>query len=165
MNSNLEQLIEALREELTQYGEMLALLEQQQEYVINNDTTNLLNSIDTIGKQTYTINNVRSKRDTFRAQLCREFGLQEESSFAELLNKLPLEYKLLLNALIEENNTLLLRIQMRARQNHLLLKKSIELIQDLISTLMPAQRINTYNKNGGFGSDTEGKPSFYSSIC
>ena len=45
MNDLLHNLIEALREELKQYGEMLAVLEQQQDSVVRRQVDDLLRNI------------------------------------------------------------------------------------------------------------------------
>ncbi len=45
-----------------------------------------------------------------------------------------------MQALVQENNELLVRVQQRARQNHLLLLRSLELMQKLINSLFPGSR-------------------------
>ena len=42
MNEELNSLITALREELTQYGEVLALMQEQQQFIINRSANELL---------------------------------------------------------------------------------------------------------------------------
>ena len=50
---------------------------------------------------------------------------------------------------MDENNELLVRVQQRARQNHLLLSRSLELMQGLLNSLFPASETRVYNGQGG----------------
>jgi len=50
--------------------------------------------------------------------------------------------------LVHENNALLVRIQQRARQNQLLLSHAVELMQQLINSILPGGSIKTYDNNG-----------------
>ena len=111
-------LIDALRHELHQYGEMLALLDRQQE----------------IG------------------QALRK---PEAAAFADLMPLLPEKFRPAVEALVRENNELLVRVQQRARQNHLLLSRSVELMQRFMHALIPASQPTTYN---GAGSVDGGLP-------
>ena len=65
---------------------------------------------------------------------------------------LPSDYRPLIRALVEENNELMFRVQQRARQNHLLLSRSVELMQNCISSLFPGTRQKVYGGNGGLAS-------------
>jgi endonuclease V-like protein UPF0215 family len=58
----LENLIEALRNELQQYGEMLALLDHQQEMVLQQRTDDILHSISAIDSQSAAIQAARANR-------------------------------------------------------------------------------------------------------
>ena len=53
-----------------------------------------------------------------------------------------------MNALVQENNALLTRIQHRARQNHLLLRQSLDLMQRFLTTLFPSHEPRVYNGGG-----------------
>ena len=55
MTATLEHVIEALRNELQQYGEMLALLEAQQEAVSQRESGSVLTSVPTIEAQSSAI--------------------------------------------------------------------------------------------------------------
>ena len=67
---------------------------------------------------------------------------------------LPQEYRPLMHALVDENNQLLLRVQQRARQNHLLLNRSVDLMERFINTLVPGSRAPTYDEAGHLFSAT-----------
>ena len=148
MNEPLHNLIEALREELKQCGEMLALLDQQQELVMLRQTPGLLQIVAAINAQAETLQAVRLERDQRRRHLARTLGLNEDVSFKDLIPRLELNYQPLIQALVQENNELLVRIQQRSRQNHLLLTRTLEMMQRFMSTLFPGNGKPVYNGAG-----------------
>ena len=70
-----------------------------------------------------------------RARSRRSAASRTTAAFADLIPLLPADYRPLLQALVEENNELLVRVRQRARQNHLMLRRSVELMQELLNTL------------------------------
>ena len=148
MNELLQHLIEALREELKEYGEMLALLEQQQQMVMHRQTQDLLQCATAINAQAETIAAARRERAQHQRHVAVRLELPEDATLARLTPRLPAEYQPLVQALVQENNELLVRIQQRARQNHLLLSRIVELMQRFLSTLFPGNPPATYNDLG-----------------
>jgi flagellar biosynthesis/type III secretory pathway chaperone len=131
----LRKLIESLREELKNYGEMLALLDRQQEYLLTRAASEVSLSIDLVTAQGNAINNARDRRENCRREVAKAAGQEEEICFANLIPQLPPDYQPLLQALVDENNELLSRVRRRARQNHLMLKRSVELMQEVLNSL------------------------------
>src|SRR5262245_44911285 len=148
MKDLLQNLIEALREELKEYGEMLALLDQQQEMVMHRRTQDLLQCVAAINSQADTIAVARHEREQRQRRIALQFQLPETTTFSTLVQCLPAEYRPLMQALVQENNELLVRVQQRARQNHLLLSRIVELMQRFLGTLFPDSSPATYNDNG-----------------
>ena len=141
-------LVSALREELEQYGEMLALLDRQQQQVIARAADEVFQSIGLIKSQGVAIQTARARREVCRASVAKDLLQSEHAPFADLIPLLPADYQPLMKALVEENNELLVRVRQRARQNHLLLSRSMELMQGLINTLFPARETRVYNGLG-----------------
>ena len=164
MNEQLNNLIEALREELKQYGEMLALLDQEQELVIQRQTSGIPSCVTAINAQAETLNAVRHEREQRRRQLARTLQLGEETCFSELTSRLPAQYQPLLQALVQENKELLVRVQQRARQNHLLLSRMVELMQKLINSVVPGAGPSTYTEGGVVATSAAAPQSFYDAI-
>src|SRR5215472_3791514 len=136
MNDLLHNLIEALREELKQYGEILAMLEQQQQSVVHRQTKALLQNVAEVNTQATVIAAVRHEREQRRCRVARQLRLQESAPFAVIVPLLPADYRPLVEALVRENNALLIRIQQQSRQNHLLLTfHAVELMQQLINSI------------------------------
>lgn len=148
MKLELEQLIDTLREELTQYGELLALLEEQQHLIVSRSAEGLLENLASINAQVPKIGAARNRRDQLRQELALAAGQPADISFRDLIAVVPQEYRGLLEALVEEINSLLLRSQQRLRQNHLLLSRSLELMQKMITSLFPSSGGQTYNQSG-----------------
>jgi flagellar biosynthesis/type III secretory pathway chaperone len=148
MNEPLQNLTEALREELKQYGEMIALLDQEQELLMHRQTAGLLQSVAAINSQAETLQAVRLEREQRRRHVARSLGLDEAIAFKDLTPHLGSNYRPLIQALVQENNELLVRIQQRARQNHLLLSRAVELMQRFIDSLLPGAGPATYTDAG-----------------
>jgi flagellar biosynthesis/type III secretory pathway chaperone len=148
MNDLLPNLIEALREELKQYGEMLARLDQQQNLVMLRQTCDLMQNVATVNAQAATIAAARREREQHQRHIARRLNLPESAGFTAIVPLLPPDYRPLVQALVQENNELLIRVQQRARQNHLLLSHAVELMQQLINSIFPGAAPTTYNEAG-----------------
>jgi hypothetical protein len=148
MKELLSNLIEALREELKQYGEMLALLDQQQQLVMHRQVAELPDNVNCVNAQAGVIAAARQEREQRQRHLARLLEQPESVAFAVLIPLLPSDYRPLVDALVCENNELLVRVQQRARQNHLLLSHCVELMQQLINSIFPNVTPTTYNVSG-----------------
>jgi len=137
MSVDLTKVIEALRNELQQYGEMLAQLDHQQELVKMCGADDILHSIASINAQSANIQSARERRENTQQELAATLGQPEDATFAALLPLLPEPYRPLLGALVQENNELLDRVRRRAGENQALLRRSLELMQRFITTLSP----------------------------
>jgi flagellar biosynthesis/type III secretory pathway chaperone len=163
MNELLPNLIEALREELKEYGEMLALLDQQQQMVTHRQTQDLLQCAGSINVQAEAIAAARREREQRQREVARELKLADGASFNDVLPKLPMAFQPLVKALVQENNQLLARIQQRARQNHLLLTRITELMQRFLGSLFPGNP-TTYDNAGQLLSTALPQHSVYDAI-
>lgn len=141
-------LLTALRQELKQYGEMLARLDQQQEYVIVRAAEDVLRSAGSIQEQMETIQAARQEREQRQAEVVTFLKLEGDPTFARLIPILPAPYRVAIASLVREINDLLARVQHRARQNHLLLHRSLEMMQQFLSVLLPVAPPKTYNGGG-----------------
>ncbi len=90
----------------------------------------------------------RLEREQRQRVVARQVGLADDTPFTVLLPLLPGEYRPLVQALVQENNELLKRIQRRARQNHLLLSRIVELMQRLFDPFFPNSQPVTYTDSG-----------------
>src|SRR5208282_4954242 len=165
MTEDIANLVSALRQELEQYGEMVVLLERQQQQIGARCADEVYQSIGPVKRQGLAIQQARIHREECRAQLAQTLQRAEDSSFAELIALLPADCQPLLCSLVRENNGLLARVRQRARQNHLRLSRSIELMQGLINSLFPARISRTYNGQGTMKLRRLSPRSFYEATC
>ncbi len=61
-NDDINRLIESLRDEMTQYGELLALQQEQQELIINRKPQELLTNLNDVNGQMEKIAEARQAR-------------------------------------------------------------------------------------------------------
>jgi hypothetical protein len=148
MTQTLEQLVAALREELQQYGEMLALLDRQQTLVARRTATELLQSVSDINAQTAVLSVARQQREIAQRAVARELELPEDATLVQVIRRIPAPQGALVQVLLDENNTCLLRVKQRAGQNRLLLSRSVELMQRLLNTLLVEAHTPVYNGSG-----------------
>jgi hypothetical protein len=123
MKEILPNLIESLREELKESGEMLALLDRQQQMAGHQPSQDLLQYAATLHAQSETVAAARREREQRQRQIVRKLGLPEATAFVELLPHLPADYRPLLEALAQDNQESLLRVHQHAQQNHLLFNR------------------------------------------
>lgn len=148
MTATVEPLVETLREELKQYGELMALLESQQQMVLARNADGMHSIAIEIDHQAVVLESMKAARSQAQNTLMASMGIHTEISFEELFPKLPSEYQPLIQALVEENNRSIERIDRIAKQNHSLLTRSIELINGLIKSVTPESKPDTYNQRG-----------------
>jgi flagellar biosynthesis/type III secretory pathway chaperone len=164
MTEAIEKLVAALREELQHYGEMLALLDQQQESAINRLADEMFAATTAIQSQAGVMQTARRDREQCQRELARELCVVETSTFVEIIPLLPSNYRPLVKSLVDENNALLQRVQQRARQNHLVLSRSVELMQQFLGTLLPAHATHIYDGQGERQSRALPAPPLYEAV-
>lgn len=150
MNEELNNLVNALREELTQYGEVLALMQEQQELIINRAANDLLINLNRVNEQMERVAIARNQRETCRQNLVAALGGAEDTTFRQMTEMLPPEVQPLLDALVQEINHMLQNIQRWLKQNHLLLKRSLDLMQTIMKNMFPSAEAaaGTYGRSG-----------------
>jgi flagellar biosynthesis/type III secretory pathway chaperone len=163
MKELLENLIEALREELKEYGEMLALLDHQQQMVMHRQTQDLLQCVAAVNAQVEAIAAARCEREQHQRHIALQLDLEENAPFTAMIPHFPSQYRPLIEALVQENNELLVRVQQRARQNHLLLNRAVELMQRFLGSLFPGTPA-TYNETGRMPAISLPQRSMYDAI-
>lgn len=165
MIEQVEKLIGALREELQQYGEMLARLDEQQQFVVRRAAEAALQSAPLIQAQSALLAQTREQRFAAMRELAGGLGLAESATFQELIPLAPADYRPLLEALVHENNELLQRIHQRARQNHILLSRTVESMQHVINSLGIHRPTPVYNEGGTVFVPPASRPAIYEAVC
>ena len=166
MNEELNSLITALREELTQYGEVLALMQEQQQFIINRSANELLLNLNVVNEQMEKVSVARNHRESCRRALVATLGATEETTFYQMTEMLPSEVQPLLKALVEEINQLLQHIQKWLRQNHMLLSRSLDLMKQIMKGMFPSSSATagTYSRGGQVSPVTPPPSTLYEGI-
>ena len=151
MKEQLKQLVKNLRDELIHYGELLSLLEQQQEMIVNRSADGLMQNLTSIHAQMAEVAKARTDREETRKGLAEMLQLDADTPIKDIYPSVPLDYRSAVEALVDEVNELLLKANQRLRQNHLLLSRSLEFMQKLIQSLFPTQAGQTYDQSGQLG--------------
>ena len=135
MTQILEQVIEALRDELQQFGEMLALLESQQTSLNRGDIGGIAGTAAAIDSQRNVIESARARRENLQKQLAWTVGDPGSQSLQSLLPRTPDIYRPLLLALVGEINQLVEAVRTRLEANQLQLRRALDLTARLLSTI------------------------------
>ena len=107
---------------------------------------------------------MRREREQHQRNVARQLALDDEAPFQAIIPLLPADYRPLVQALVQENNELLVRVHHRTRQNHLLLSHAVELMQQLISAIFPGGSPKTYDKSGRLPAGNLPQYSLYESV-
>jgi deoxyribodipyrimidine photolyase len=133
MTSSLIQFVEALRQELQQYGEMLALLDIQSQQVAPRAGEDIQRSIAAINAQIEVIQSAREQTRASQRRLAESLEQAADCGFSSLIPLVPEPYGVLVDALVRENHELLERVRQRAEQNQALLGRSLHSMQHFIT--------------------------------
>lgn len=148
MITDWEPLAQALRDEMKEHGGLLNLFDEQQAAILRREPDAVLAVIESISMQARTIDFCRKQREALVKQCAAAVNLPEESPLSHLLTHFTEAVRPLLQALIDEVNHLISRTKKRARQNQMLLARSIEVSQQILQRLNPEAVTKTYSPKG-----------------
>lgn len=137
MNASLEHVVEALRNELQQYGELLALLEAQHGSLERHEPWHALNTATALDAQRVTVEVARHQRQDAHRKFAWSAGRPDASTFQSLQDVIPSQYQGLLDALIRDINHAIAQAQERVIINHSLLRRALDRTEQLLATISP----------------------------
>ena len=140
MTPSLQQYIEALRQELQQYGEMLALLDAPHKRPVGCGNDPLARPLADINTQVRVLHAARQQSRASQRRLAASLGEPVHGAFSRLILRVPEPYRGLVNALVQENRELLARVRERAEQNRALLGRSLEALQQFTTAWAREER-------------------------
>ncbi len=141
-------LVDLLREELAGYGGLLACFDDQQQRLLRGEPDSVAEASAAIESLVAETATHRATREAWARTFAAAHGRPAESTLRQLLPLFPLDQQPLLAALIDEINHLIYRVRHRARQNHLLLARAVELHRETIEFIRPGTRTRTYAPTG-----------------
>lgn len=148
MSTPWEYIAECLREELADYGGLLHLFEEQQRALFNRDADTVLQLANDIEVHARAVGQSRCRREQAVAALAEANRKPTTSTLRSLLPFVEADARPLLEALINEVNTLLHRVRRTSRHNHTLLTRAVEVHQDTMQSLRPNAFTKTYSPAG-----------------
>ncbi|MFT3783255.1 MAG: flagellar protein FlgN [Nibricoccus sp.] len=149
MNLSWEFITECLRNELQEYGALLALFEEQQANLLRRDADQVAALALSIEEQARATHVCRERREKCVREFALKQGCPPDASLRQMLPHFPVEVQPLLGALIDEINHLIHRIRRDARHNQMLLSRAVEAHDEALRALMPETFQNrTYSPRG-----------------
>ncbi len=141
-----EQIIDALRAEMQEYGGLLNLFDQQQNAILNRNTDSIATMEQTIEAQLATLRARRGHRERLVTALTPD--VEPHPTLLQSILLFPQAMRPLIEALAAEVNRLIGRVRRRAQQNQMLLARTVEVTQELCERLKPGTVTRTYAPNG-----------------
>ena len=148
MNEPWITITECLRRELSEYGCLLRLFEDQQNSLFSRDATNVLRLSAEIEQQVRFLHESRRSREEAVATFAVSHGEPVNATLRSLIPLFAAEVRPLLEALIGEVNVLIHRVRRVSRHNHTLLARTVDNHQQLLRALQPDSFMQTYAPDG-----------------
>lgn len=143
-----EPLVALLRLELQEYGGLFSLLSRQQDQIVDRRPDAILAINDEIEAQTQAIADLRTRREQMVTDLHAQSGAVGTVTLRSIIPHFPASVQPLLEALMNDINHMLRRNRQKARQNHLLLARAMELTEQTLRVLQPENFTRTYQRSG-----------------
>lgn len=138
----------ALREELSQYGRLLNLFDEQQNLILRRDPEGVLDVTDKIDQHLEIVRQTRRQREDIVRDLVQEAGFYSDAPLTQHVTCFPEPVQPMFKALIAEINRLLTHTRRRAGQNRALLARAVELSEQLLQRMRPDRMTKTYSNRG-----------------
>lgn len=148
MQNLLEELAAALRDELEEYGEMLALLAEQQEAIFARKVEEVSEIDEQIEGVAATIGLRRQRREEKFCQAALAYDAPQDRPLKDILPSFPESQRPLFTALIDEINDLLEVTRRKARQNQILLGRILETAREVLQSFSPEPSSAGYDSRG-----------------
>lgn len=155
-----EPLVDLLREELQEYGGFLALLRDQQKAILHHDAEFLTELEEEIEEQVILNQKLRNRRVTLVAEIAEMLGANPECNLKELLPGFPEAAQPMIEALIDEINSIIDRARNNLRQNQMLLSRASQVTEKILGALNPRPSTKVYTRAGNVAVKSNGLGSF-----
>jgi flagellar biosynthesis/type III secretory pathway chaperone len=148
LNPTWQKIAECLRNELAEYGGLLAMFAEQQKCLFNREANEVLRISAAIEQQVRTLEQCRRQRESMVAEFAAANAEPPTATLTSLLPLIDNAARPLIQALIGEINHLLHRVRRTSRHNHTLLARAVEVHQDTLQHLRPQAFSKTYSQAG-----------------
>ncbi len=144
-------LVELLREEVQEYGGLYNLLDRQQNEIFNREPDLVMQTNVDIEAHMSEMNALREARESKVRAMAERCACDEGLSLMKMLPCFPEFIRPMLKALVEEINAMVARTRRKARQNYLLLSRTMEITQEALRVAKPENFSKTYSRKGQVG--------------
>lgn len=141
-------IVECLRSEVTEYGRLIQLFEEQQALLFKRDAGGVLRVTGEIDEQADVLMDSRQKREAAAGVFARGKGLSGPPTLGAILPHITEEARPLLRALVSDVNRAAGRLRRVSRHNRLFLLRTIENNQELLRRLRPGSFTKVYSPSG-----------------
>jgi hypothetical protein len=145
----IEELTSILRREVEEYGGLLAVLVEQQEKIMNRDSTALLEINQKMEVQMEINEGLLIERQRLIVLMAGDPGGGSEPTLSQLIDFLPDAVQPMFQSLAGEINNLISSARRKMGQNQVLLSRLSEVADELVNAISPDDRVSkTYNRQG-----------------
>ncbi|MBT5168822.1 MAG: hypothetical protein HOI15_04495 [Opitutales bacterium] len=144
-------LVDLLREEVQEYGGLYNLLDRQQNEIFNREPELVMQTNEDIELHMREMNVLRERREDQVKYMADSCSCDDSLSLTKMLLCFPEFIRPMLKALIDEVNGMVNRTRRKARQNYLLLSRTMEITQEALRMAEPDNFSKTYSRKGQVG--------------
>ena len=148
MTQSWENLIEALREELREYGGLRNILDEQQKAIFSRDAGVVAQLNFSLNGQIEATARLRQAREILMRKIALQNSLPEDTTLAKLKGVFPPVAQPLFKAISDEINAMISVLRRRSRQNQMLLARTCETLEQTLRALRPDSFTKTYSARG-----------------
>jgi hypothetical protein len=148
IQTQFQEIVAMLQNELQEYGGLLHLFDRQQKCIVHQDPTGFLDINVDVDEQIAKLSHCRLGREELVRQTALALGKSKDITLSALSHSFAAEHQPLLRALIDEINDLITRTQRRTRQNRMLLSQCVESARQLLAVSNPGAIPGTYGAHG-----------------
>jgi flagellar biosynthesis/type III secretory pathway chaperone len=139
---------DSLRSEVSEYGQLLSLMEEQQRCIFRRDAEGVMQTNRSIRAQVDVLQDCRLRREKATAEFASAHGQPPRATVRSLVPHVVPEGRPLIEALVGEVNRLIHRVRRTMRLNQRLLAGTVECYQEILRRLWPAAFTTTYASDG-----------------
>ncbi len=148
MSFTWQTLVDALREELKEYGALRNLLDEQQKAIFARSADKVSELNTSIALQIEASGRLRQKREEMMKQLAFDYNLDANATLSQMRSAFPLPAQPLLKALSDEINAMIDVLRHRSKQNQMLLARTGETMERTLRMMRPDGFTKTYSARG-----------------
>jgi flagellar biosynthesis/type III secretory pathway chaperone len=148
MNDDWTDITHSLRQELSEYGGLLNLFEEQQRALFDRDAAKVLQLSSLIERQVQVMQDCRGQREGLVVAFATANGRAPDSTLRSLIPIFESHLRPLLEAMVKEVNVLIHRIRRASQHNRILLASAVDSHQQTLRALRPDVFAQTYAPNG-----------------